>query len=186
MPKQVINGCQGTPNNSIFNTRIDALPVNPNSAVWLSNTDPGSIYYTGGERIHGSTVLSTDTPTRMSFYYTPKANGPFVFVPFPYTVAESGTDVPGGLIGPPGRDEHIITTYRDNCKQQEIYQLYQSNIYAPNPGGNSQAGVIYSLTNFLHPGYGTDAAATFLSPLTVHLDELSSAEAGNLDAVQTR
>ena len=82
------------------------------------------------------------------FYYTPQANGPFGSVPFPYTVAESGTDVPGGLIGPPGRDEHIITTYRDNCRQQEVYQLYQSNLYTPNPGGNSQAGVIYSLITF--------------------------------------
>jgi hypothetical protein len=184
VPKQVINGCQGTPNNSVFNTRIDTLPVHPNSAIWLSNTDAGNIYYVGGFRIHGSTVLSTDPAMRMSFYYTPKANGPFIFQPFPNTIAQSGTDVPGGLIGAPGRDEHIITTYRDTCQQQEVYQLYENNIYAPNPGGNSQAGVLYSLTNFVHPGYGTDAALTYLSPLTVHLDELLSAEAGNLDAVR--
>lgn len=184
VPKQVINGCQGTPNNSVFNTRIDALPVHASSAVWLSNIDPGNIYYTGSLRIHGSTVLSTDPPARMTFIYTPAANGPFIFMPFPETIAQSGTDIPGGFVGSPGRDEHIITTYRDNCKQQEIYQLYQSNIYKGNPGGNSQAGVIYSLTNFVHPGYGTDAALTYLSPLTVHLDELLAAEAGNLDAVQ--
>ena len=184
VPKQVINGCQGMPNNSIFNTRIDALPLNPNNAIWFSNTDPSNIVYTAAQRIHGSTVLSTDTSSPMFFYYTRQANGPFIFMPFPYTLAESGTDVPGGLIGSPGRDEHIVTTYRDNCKQQEIYQLYQSNIYVPNPGGNSQSGVIYDLTNFNHPGYGTDAAGTFLSPLLVHLDELLSAEAGNLDAVR--
>ena len=52
-----------------------------------------------------------------------------------------------------------------------------------NPGGNSQAGVIYALNNFLHPGYGTDAAGTYLSPLLLHLDEMLAAEAGNLDAV---
>jgi hypothetical protein len=184
VPKQVINGCQGTPNNSVFNTRIDALPVHPNSAVWLSNTDPGNIFYTGGQRIHGSTVLSTDPSSHMVFLYTAAANGPFIFVPFPYTVAESGTDVPGGFIGPPGRDEHILTTYRDNCQQQEIYQLYQTGINASNPNGNSGGGVIYSLTNFVHPGYGTDAAMSYLAPVVVHLDEMLSAQAGNLDAVQ--
>ena len=128
VPKQVLNGCQGTPNNSVFNTRVDALPLNPQSAIWFSNTDPGNIIYTAADRIHSSTVLSTDKSSRMSFAYTPQANGPFIFVPFPYTVAESGTDVPGGLTSP-SPDKHIITTYRDNCKQQEIYQLYQTNIY---------------------------------------------------------
>jgi hypothetical protein len=184
VPKQVINGCQGTPNNSVFNTRIDALPVHPNSSIWLSNADPGPIYYVGSLRLHGSTVLSTDPPTQMSFYYTPQANGPFIFAPFPNTLAQSGTDVPRGLIGLPGRDDHVITTYRDVCKQTEIYQLYETNIAKSNPGGNSQAGVIYSLINFVHPGYGTDAALTYLSPLTVHLDELVSAQAGNMDAIQ--
>jgi hypothetical protein len=184
VPKQVINGCQGTPNNSVFNTRIDALPVHANSAVWMSNMDANSLYYSGGERIHGSTVLSTDPSMKMSFLYTPETNGPYIYVPFPHTVAESGTDIPGGLLGPPGRDEHILTTYRDTCKQQEVYQLYQSNLSTSNPGGNSQSGVIYSLTNFAHPGYGTDAAETYISPLTVHLDELLAAEAGNLDAIQ--
>jgi hypothetical protein len=184
VPKQVINGCQATPNNSVFNTRIDALPVHANNPMWMANIDPGSVYYTGGERLHGSTVLSTDPSMKMAFLYTPQGNGPYIFVPFPNTVAESGTDIPGGYVGPPGRDEHVITTYRDTCKQQEVYQLYQSNLTTANPGGNSQSGVIYSLTNFVHPGYGTDAALTYISPLTVHLDELLAAEAGNLDAIQ--
>jgi hypothetical protein len=152
VPKQVINGCQGTPNNSVFNTRIDALPLNPSSAIWLSNMDSSNIYYTGSQRIIGSTVLSTDTPTQMSFYYTPQANGPFIFVPFPHMIAESGTDVPGGLVASPGRDEHILTTYRDNCTQQEIYQMYQTGLFRDNLNGNSQSGVIYSLNSFVHAG----------------------------------
>jgi uncharacterized protein (TIGR03790 family) len=60
-PQQAINGCQAFPNNSIFNTRIDNLPVHPNNALWMSNITPGANVFQAGQRISGSTVLSTGT-----------------------------------------------------------------------------------------------------------------------------
>jgi hypothetical protein len=181
VPQQTINGCQAFPNNSVFNTRIDSLPVNPNSASWVAQLTSPYLYYEESGIIPGSTVLSTDAPKQVTFSTTPQANGPFIFQPFPTTVGSTGTAVPGGYV--PNRDLQIFTTYRDNCKQQEVDQLYETGILAASPGSNSQAGVIYDLNSFAHPGWGIDAAGTLMSPLSVHLDELVSAEAGNLDAI---
>ena len=52
VPKQVINGCQGLPNNSVINTRVDALAVHPKNRLWMSNVDPAYVLFTSGMRIH--------------------------------------------------------------------------------------------------------------------------------------
>src|SRR5580698_1848029 len=42
-PIQSYAGCQVHPNNHIFNTRIDQLPVHPSNATWMRNLIIGSI-----------------------------------------------------------------------------------------------------------------------------------------------
>lgn len=53
-------GCPITPNDSIFNTRIDNLPADPNSAVKLNNTEPTTPV---GNVSSGSNVISQVSST---------------------------------------------------------------------------------------------------------------------------
>ena len=184
-PKQVINGCQGTPNNSVFNTRIDSLPVHPNSALWMSNIDRGKNSFSAVMRLSGSTVLSTDPPVPMNFVYSPNPPGGtnFIFQPFPDRVSESGAALaPPSFL--PGIDNHFLTTYRDTCQEQENYQYFQAGVYPFYPAANSASGVLYSLLSNQVPGWGVDAAGLPMSPLMIHQDELLSAASGNIDAIR--
>ena len=183
VPKQTVNGCQALPNNNIFNTRIDNLPVHPNSALWMSNIDVGSNVFSAGLRIAGSTVLSTDPSVPMNFVYTPQANTNFIFQPFPDRVSQAGAawTAPSFM---PSVDNHYFTTYRDTCQQQENYQYYQTGAYTFYPAANSASGIVYSLESNQLAGVGTDAAGLPIAPLSVHQDELLAAAAGNLDAIQ--
>src|SRR5690348_3530238 len=92
VPKQVVNGCQAMPNNSVFNTRIDNVPVHPNNALWMSNIDKGVNGFGAGQRLSGSTVLSTDPSVPMNFVYSPNPPGGtnFIFQPFPDRVSQAG------------------------------------------------------------------------------------------------
>jgi hypothetical protein len=180
-PKHVIAGCQAFPNNNIFNTRIDNLPVHASSALWMANIDQGVVSAGGGMRIN--TVLSTDATTAMSFYYTPSANGNFIFAPFPERMAESG----GALTAPgflPSKDNHFLTVYRDTCQLQETYQLYSTGVLAGEGAVNSQSGLIVDLKDNALPGYGTDAAGLPVTPLLTHQDELIAAANGDVDAIK--
>jgi hypothetical protein len=182
VPHQAANGCQVLPNNNIFNTRIDNLPVHPKSDLWMSNVNKGTISFGSTQRLEQSVVLSTDPGTDMYFAYTPSENGTFVFQPFPYTLGQvaAGLTAPGIL---PGMDNHILTTYRDTCQEQDVYQKFDYGS-GPYPGTNSQSGAIFDLKSNRVPGVGTDAAGLPFGPLILHQSEFLSAAAGNMDAFQ--
>jgi hypothetical protein len=77
VPNQTVNGCQMMPNNSVFNTRIDSLPVHANNTLWMSNIDPGgSAGFGSGQLVNGSVVHSTDQAVGLNFDYSP--NPPIV------------------------------------------------------------------------------------------------------------
>jgi hypothetical protein len=44
--QQSVGGYQLLPNNHIFNTRVDSLPVNPNSATWIAGAGTHQVIYT--------------------------------------------------------------------------------------------------------------------------------------------
>jgi hypothetical protein len=141
------------------------------------------VFFSAGQAITGSTVLSTDPAVPMNFVHTPTANANFIFQPFPDRVSQAGA-----AFTPPGFmhdvDDHYLTTYRDTCQQQENYQYYQAGAYAAFPASDSAAGLQYSLEGHQLPGWGTDAAGLPIAPLTVHQDELLAAANGNIDAIQ--
>ena len=131
VPKQVINGCQGLPNNNIFNTRIDALPLHPKSYLWMVNTDgAGSVGIGGGFRMNGSVALSTDQPLGMKsaplrpqpapqYYRIPMLNGVghhfFTFDgpdDFGIAAGYQGTD-PFGVIPGSGNNQTPLDRYPD-------------------------------------------------------------------------
>lgn len=186
VPKQVINGCQAAPNNSVFNTRIDSLPVNANSDLWINNTDGNvSAGVATNFRVNGSVVKSTDQNVVGNFWYTPNPPGgtPLIFQSFPDEVSETGSAwTPPGLFAL--YDNHYLTTYRDTCQQQDVYKFFSTGLYVVYPAANSASGIVYSLEGNVLPPYGTDAAQMELTTELLHQDELLIAAAGNLDAIQ--
>lgn len=75
-PQQSFNGCMGLPTNNIFNTRIDNLPLDPNSTLWVTNMtlytgNVGNGSFGTSQRLNGSVVLSTDSPVGMEYNYSP-------------------------------------------------------------------------------------------------------------------
>ncbi|MBV8569590.1 MAG: choice-of-anchor D domain-containing protein, partial [Acidobacteriaceae bacterium] len=85
-------GCPVLPNDSVFNVRIDNLPLNSNSATWTTSAAPGiglSFDTSWGTSIGDNTMPLTPE----TFYYTPTANGPWLIPPVPYLKRENGAYV---------------------------------------------------------------------------------------------
>src|SRR5579863_2078767 len=63
--QQSYGGYQVLPNNHIFNTRIDSLPVNPNSAAWIAGAGTVPLNYIGSFLVN---YVNASTPVQnMSF-----------------------------------------------------------------------------------------------------------------------
>ncbi len=176
--KQSLAGCQILPNDHIFNTRIDKLPVHVKSDFWM-NTPAAN-----GQRATAGTVnyLPPDMPAnlitsavpaeKMVFAYTPFNNGLFRIPPSPDFKVQSG------LYTPPfaNFDRHSLTIETDTCIFQEMYNLYPAgtNTYNQCPKCTSQSGVRYGNLSYALPFGATDAAAMYLAPLSIHRDEILS------------
>ncbi len=180
--KQSLGSCQVLPNDHIFNTRVDDLPVHPKSDQWIHAkdkygrvADSGSVNYLPPD----FPVNITDSkipPQNMVFAYTPQNNGAFRIPPMPDLKVEGGYYTrPFGNI-----DRHIVVIEHDTCAIQETYNLYPagSNTYNNCPRCTSQSGVRYSNLSYDLPSGATDAAALYLSPLSLHRDEILS---GHID-----
>ncbi|HEX4170466.1 MAG TPA: choice-of-anchor D domain-containing protein, partial [Bryobacteraceae bacterium] len=168
----VMGGCQVTPTDSVFNTRIDSLPVAATSATWTANMGTNGISFLTA---WGTNIADSTTPVKsMSFYYTSPYNGPFVFPGWPLLKREGGTF----QTRLNSTDHHIVTVRRDNCQFYETYNDWLTP--GPCSAGskttcNAQSGLTYSSTGYALPTAGaTDAAGMPLAPLTVHLDEIKS------------
>ena len=166
----VLGGCQVTPTDSVFNTRIDSLPVATTSATWTANMGTNGI---GFLTSWGTNIADSTTPVRsMSFYYTTPYNGPFVFPTWPLLKREGGTFQTRYN----STDHHIMTVRKDNCQFYEIYNDWLTPGYCSSGSTticNAQSGLTYNSTSYALPTAGaTDAAGMPLAPLTLHLDEI--------------
>jgi hypothetical protein len=169
--QNVLAGCPVLPNDSIFNTRIDNLPVNSNTANWTSSTNIGTNGL-GFDTGWGTSIVDNTVPlTNEVFYYTGQYNGSWLLPSLPQLKREMGTFVSDQN----GSDHHILAVNKDTCQFWEVY----NNYFAPRPlngvnytatSGYSYNGLSYSL-----PTNGTtDAAGLPLGPLTLHLDEVKA------------
>ena len=170
--QNVIGSCQATPNDSVYNTRIDNLPVESHSSTWTVNMGTNGISFLTS---WGTNIADSTTPVQnMSFYYTTGYNGPFVFPKWPALKREGGTF--GTRLN--DTDHHIVTVRRDNCQFYETYNDY----FTPSTcrdgvtkGCNAQSGLAYGWNSYALPtGGSTDAAGLPLAPLTLHLDEIKA------------
>ena len=163
-----MGGCQILPNDSIFNTRIDSLPLHPESKAWISALPAEGVSYLPA---WGTNIADGHTPNRkMHFLYTPQNDGEYEFVPWPKLKRENGvfSDPLSGV------DRHVLTVNRDNCTVYEIYNDYPAGVNKSCPTCTGQSGTRYLSTTPALTHAATDAAGLPLAPLTLRLEEVRS------------
>ena len=162
-------GCMVAPNDSIFNTRIDNLPVNSNSATWMSSfIAPITFVPSWGLNIVDNTLPQTP----MFFFYTNLQNGNYQIATWPNRKREGGAFTVDGNM-----DHHMVSLNHQSC---QFYETYQEGV--PNSSCSSctaASGWKYSSSGYVQPstasgGGTTDAAGLPLSPLTMHLSEVKA------------
>lgn len=167
--QQSYGGFQVLPNNHIFNTRIDSLPVNPNSAAWIAGAGTVPLNYYGGFPVN---YVNGSTPTqKMSFLYTTANNNTFQIPQYPDAKIEGGWFT-FGL----GLDRHLFAIDTTTGMFQEMYNYYSAGQNPNCTGCTSQSGVRYANSTYDLPENGsTDAAGMYIMPLTLRLQEMEHA-----------
>jgi hypothetical protein len=163
-------GCQVLPNNHIFNTRIDSLPVDSHSDSWVASANSGKINYISSYQIN---YADSSTPIKnLSFVYTPEHNGGFLIPPYPGIKVESGyfASLDGSF------DKHVFVMEPGKCRFQEIYNLIPVGFSPRCATCTAVGGVRYlGLTYDLPVTGATNAAGTFIIPLMLTLKEFEKA-----------
>ena len=164
--ENTVNGCEARPNDDVFNTRVDNLPLSASSANWIAGLGKQGIDY---EPAWGVSTFDANTPTdTLKFNYTPQYNGVFPTPVWPQLRKEGGNFAIG--YGGGGGDHHYTAVNLSNCQYVDVYNYL--------PGGLTTSGIKYSGLSWALPSGGTDAAGMELSPLTLHLPEI---ESGHVD-----
>ena len=165
-----VGNCSVFPAGNIWNTRIDQLPVSPNSSTWVNtigasahlHPDFGSGLYNGEPiGIPYVTVPGTQTKYPATFTYQSESD------PGPYAIPLSAP-IEGGSSST--GDRHVISVDTDNCILYEIYAAYPQT--ASWQGGS---GAIFNLlSDALRPASWTsaDAAGLPIFPGLVRYDEI--------------
>ncbi len=176
-PNNVLAGCPTAPNDTVFNMRVDKLPVEANSDTWINNADTletqaGKSTSIGYGFDFGTNVADRNTPvTNETFLYTPQNNGPFVTPVWPYLKRQMGvfTSTKTG-------DHHILTVDVDSCKFYELYQTFPTPETCGTGTCTAESGVAYSWSNYALPldGGSTDAAGLLYGPTMLHLSEINA------------
>jgi hypothetical protein len=167
--------CPYFPPDNIWNTRIDSLPVDPNSTTYVNTigatrglkADFGSGLWDGGPiGIPYTTVPGTQPLVPVSFYYPDESDpGPY---PIPTNAPiEGGPNSTG--------DRHVLVVDRDHCI---LYEMFDSQ---PQADGSweSGSGARFDLSSHaLRPAGWTsaDAAGFAIKPGLVDFDEVASGE----------
>jgi hypothetical protein len=163
-------GCQVLPNNHIFNTRIDSLPIDSHSASWVASANSGKINYISSFQIN---YADSSTPIKnLSFVYTPEHNGGFLLPPYPGIRVESGYFASLSA----SFDKHVFVMEPGKCRFQEIYNLIPVGFSPRCATCTAVGGVRYlGLTYDLPVTGATNAAGTFIIPLMLTLKEFERA-----------
>ena len=182
-----IGACPVLPADNIWNTPIDQLPLDPNSATYVStigsgttlHADFGAGLYNGGPiGIPYVTVPGTQTKYPATFLYADESDpGPYA-VPLNAPI-EGGSQSTG--------DRHAIAVDVDHCILYELYRAFPQT-----SSWKGDSGAIFNLlSNALRPATWTsaDAAGLPIVPGLVRYDEVASGEirhAIRLTVPQTR
>jgi hypothetical protein len=165
--------CPVFPADNVWNTRIDSLPLDPNSATYVQtigtttglHPDFGAGMWDGGPiGIPYVSVPGTQPPQAVSFDYADESDpGPYPIPPD--APIEGGANSTG--------DRHVLVLQRDACLLFEMWDAW------PLVDGSWQAGsgAVFDLrSNALRPAGWTsaDAAGLPILPGLVRYDEVAS------------
>ena len=168
-------GCPIFPVDNVWNTPVDQLPVDGNSATYITtigatktfHPDFGAAVYDGGPiGIPYDVVTGTQPRVSISFDYSDESDpGPYPIPP--NAQIEGGPNSTG--------DRHVLVLDRDNCVLYEMFSSY------PQPNGSWQAGsgAVFDLeSHALRPRDWTsaDAAGLPILPGLVRYDEVAAGE----------
>lgn len=169
--QQSYGGFQLLPNNHIFNTRIDSLPVNPNSTAWIAGAGTVPLNYDSSFPVN---YVNGATPVQnMGFFYTPLNNGPFEIPQYPEAKIEGGW-----FTFSTGVDRHLFAIDTSTGNFQEMYNYYSAGRNTSCASCTSQSGVRYANSTYALPAHAsTDAAGMYIMPLTLRAQEMEQAVA---------
>jgi hypothetical protein len=169
--QQSYGGFQLLPNNHVFNTRIDSLPVNSNSTTWIAGAGTVPVNYLPSFPIN---YVNGSTPTQtMTFLYTPSNRGNFQIPQYPDARIEGGWFTFGT-----GVDRHFFVIDTNSGIFQEMYNHYSAGKNSACATCTSQSGVRYANSSYtLATGGSVDAAGLYVMPLTLRAQELEQAVA---------
>lgn len=159
-----VGNCPVFPEDHIWNTPVDQLPVSPDSATYINTIGPASPLHPDFG-IPYVTVPGTQTKYPAAFTYQSESDtGPYA-IPLDAPI-EGGSNSTG--------DRHVISVDIDNCILYEIYDAHpQASIWQ---GGS---GAIFNLPGYaLRPATWTSADAAGLAILAglVRYDEILAGE----------
>jgi hypothetical protein len=156
--------CTVFPSDNVWNTRVDGLPVNPKSAMWLRSMNAGStnLHPDFGPPNYGmpfDVVTNRHRTVRIKFRYASESDR--VRYPFgPKTPIENGSD------------HHALIINKSTCT---LYELFDANWNHGNPTAGS--GAVFNLSSdALRPDGWTsaDAAGLPIFPGLVRFDEVKA------------
>jgi hypothetical protein len=166
--QQSYGGFQVLPNDHIFNTRIDSLPVNANSGTWIAGAGTVPLNYFAGYPVNYGT---SGTPTQsLIFNYTAGNNRPFYIPPYPNVRIENG------YFAPLADDRHLFFVATDTGLFQEIYNWQAAGTVSGCATCTAASGDQYQNSSYMLPANGgANAGGTSMMPLTLRLQELENA-----------
>jgi len=170
-----LDGCPVLPEDNIWNTPVDTLPVDPNSDSYINtigatsyvHPDFGTVWQGAPIGIPWVSVPGDQTPVPVTFLYSDESD------PGPYPVPPDAP-IEGGPAS--DGDRHVLVLDRDACVLYELFYAF------PEGGGvswNAGSGAIFDLrSNALRPTGWTsaDAAGLPILPGLVRLEEVMSGE----------
>jgi hypothetical protein len=172
-----IGGCDVFPADHIWNTRVDALPVHPNSEAYIAtiganvgvHPDFGSGVWPPGSNspigIPFVEVPASQPQVRVDFIWWPGESDPGPYPLPPNAPIEGGPDSDG--------DRHVLVVQRERCSLYELYYAF------PQGDGSWEAanGAVFDLRSYQlrRDGWTSgDAAGLPILPGLVRYDEVAS------------
>jgi hypothetical protein len=179
VPQNQMLGCQVLPDDTVFNTPVNSLPLDPNSAAMISTQSPVPLSF---EPSWGISYADNSTPTRTFLSFYDSITHPnFVFPNQGVNMRREAGDFVGIFsFGANRPDHHVMTVKRTDCTFYESYDDYTNGYLrtcndGTTPNCNVQSAVNYAATTYnFNDSWGTDAGGFLLAPLVWHVDEIKS------------
>ena len=165
--------CTFFPSDSVFNTDVSSLPVNAQSATWMSNMtqhaylhpDFGTFAQQYGIPINVAPPPATNlTPT---FLYDSESDHPTEGYP-----VSPATNIEGGPSAPSDSDRHALVVDSNLCT---LYELYNLQNFTTGQTPSAGSGAVWDLSSdAMRPDGWTsaDAAGLPIAPLLLRPDEI--------------